>query len=94
MQAVAAASPVAKSTRVLLVALLMTLLNQFFLEPLATDNMMKRYNLEETSNGQGSEEYKKLKSNFGKLHGLSSLTNLVALCAAAIHGFFLSAALV
>lgn len=53
---------------------------------------MRRYELEESENGTATEEYKKLKANFGKYHGLSSLTNLIALCAAAVHGFYLSAA--
>lgn len=84
----------AKCTKALAVALAMTLLNQFILEPIATDNMMRRYELDDTPNGQETEEYKKLKANFGKFHGISSLTNLIALCAAAAHGVFLAAALV
>ena len=75
-------------------ALAMTLLNQFALEPIATKNMMRRYELDDTPNGQDTEEYKKLKANFGKFHGISSLTNLVAFMAATAHGFFLSAAFV
>lgn len=71
----------------------MTLLNQYLIEPITTKNMMRRYELEESENGTATEEYKELKSKFGKYHGLSSLTNLVALCAAAVHGFYLSAAL-
>jgi hypothetical protein len=82
-----------KSTKALGIALVMTLLNQFILEPKATDNMMRRYDLE-NSNQQDSDEYKKLKKSFGKLHGISSLVNLIALCAATAHGFFLSAALI
>jgi hypothetical protein len=82
-----------KSTKALGIALVMTLLNQFVLEPSATDNMMRRYDLE-NSNRQDSDEYKKLKKSFGKLHGISSLVNLIALCAATAHGFFLSAALI
>jgi len=84
----------AKSTKALLVALAMTLINQFALEPIATNNMMRRYELDDTPNGKETEEYKKLKADFGKFHGMSSLTNLVSLCAAGVHGFFLSAALV
>jgi hypothetical protein len=72
----------------------MTLLNQYVIEPITTNNMMRRYELEETQNGTASEEYRQLKSKFGKFHGISSLTNLIALCAAAIHGFYLSAALI
>jgi hypothetical protein len=72
----------------------MTLLNQYVIEPITTNNMMRRYELEETQNGTASEEYRQLKSKFGKFHGISSLTNLIALCAAAVHGFYLSAALI
>jgi Domain of unknown function (DUF4149) len=89
-----ATSTVIKSTKALSIALVMTLLNQFVLEPIATENMKRRYELDDTPNGQDTDEYKKLKANFGKFHGISSLTNLIALCAAAAHGFFLSAAFV
>lgn len=85
---------VAKSTKALLVALGMTLLNQLLLEPVATENMMRRYELDDTPGGKGTDEYKKLKANFGKFHGISSLTNLIAVCAAVAHGFYISAALV
>lgn len=82
----------AKSTKALTVALVMTLLNQFLLEPTATNNMMRRYELEE-ANTTDNDEYKTLKGNFGKYHGLSSLTNLIGLCAATAHGIFLAAPL-
>jgi hypothetical protein len=72
----------------------MTLLNQYLIEPITTKNMMRRYELEDSENGTATEEYKELKANFGKYHGLSSLTNLIALCAAAVHGFYLSAAFI
>ena len=81
-----------KSTVALLLALVMTLLNQLSLEPIATKNMMRRYELDNVPGGQETEEYKKLKASFGKFHGISSLTNLIALCAAVAHGFFLSGA--
>jgi hypothetical protein len=90
----AALSTVAKSTKSLVVALVMTLLNQFIIEPMTTNNMLRRYELEDTENGKSTDEYKSLKANFGKFHGISSLTNLVALCAAAAHGFYLSAAFI
>jgi hypothetical protein len=90
---VVAASLETISTQALLVALSMTLLNQFLLEPLAATNMMKLYSLEETSNGPYTKEYKRFQSNFGELRSLTFLMNLVALCAAAIHGFVLSASL-
>jgi hypothetical protein len=94
LTASAALTTIAKSTKSLIVALAMTLLNQFIIEPMTTNNMMRRYELEDTENGRNTDEYKALKANFGKFHGLSSLTNLVALCAAVAHGFYLSAALV
>lgn len=85
-------STIMKSTKSLILALFMTLLNQYLIEPITTKNMMRRYELEDSENGTATDEYKALKANFGKYHGLSSLTNLVALCAAAAHGFYLSAA--
>ena len=88
------ANVAAKSTKSLILALVMTLLNQLIIEPMTTNNMMRRYELEDTENGKNTEEYKSLKANFGKFHGISSLTNLVALCAAAAHGFYLSAAFI
>jgi hypothetical protein len=75
------------------VALAMTMINQFVLEPISTDNMMRRYELEDAGNNK-SDEYKKLKQNFGKFHGMSSLCNLIALCAGAVHGYLLATALV
>lgn len=94
LTASAAVNIIAKSTKSLIVALVMTLLNQFIIEPMTTNNMLRRYELEDTENGKNTDEYKALKANFGKFHGISSLTNLVALCAAAAHGFYLSAAFI
>jgi hypothetical protein len=83
-----------KSTKALGVALVSTLLNQFYLEPTSTNNMMERYRLEDLPGGKDSERYKELKANFGKFHGMSSLANLIALCAGAAHGVYIAAALV
>lgn len=94
-----------KSKLALYTALTMTLLNQFYLEPKATANMMERYRLEDGSTTTGDEkgaapkgiaspEYKKLKTQFGMLHGLSSLANLIALCGSMAHAVFLAPALV
>jgi hypothetical protein len=85
---------VKKSTIVLGVALGMTLLNQFYLEPLSTNNMMERYRLEDTPGGKDTDEYKQHKASFGKLHGMSSLTNLIALCAGVVHAVYIASALV
>ncbi len=81
------------SAKALGVALLMTLINQFFLEPKSTSNMMERYELEDKGE-QESDRYKTLKANFGKFHGMSSLTNLIGLCAGVAHAVYLSATLV
>lgn len=81
------------SAKALGVALLMTLINQFYLEPKSTSNMMERYDLE-SKGEQESERYKTLKANFGKFHGMSSLTNLIGLCAGVAHAVFLSVTLV
>lgn len=83
----------AASTKALGLALAMTLLNQFYLEPASTDNMMRRYELEGLPGGQDSEEYKTLKANFGKFHGMSSLTNLIALCGGVAHAVYLAGSL-
>ena len=83
-------------SKALLVALAMTLLNQFMLEPKSTKIMFERYDLDNSDdpNVQETEEYKTLKASFGKLHGMSSLANLIALCGAAVHGVCLASALV
>jgi hypothetical protein len=78
--------------RALSAALIMTLLNQFWIEPMTTENMMSRYRLEEEGK-TGSDEYKKLKGNFGKIHGVSSLANLISLCGGVAHAVYLAAAL-
>ena len=85
--------PTAKATKALGSAFVMTLLNLFYLEPTSTRIMFDRYELEEQEGGKNSAEYKKLAGNFGKFHGMSSLSNLVALCGAVAHGFFLASAL-
>jgi len=86
----------AKKSQVALgVALAMTLINQFYLEPKSTENMFERYMMEDDNpKADETDEYKKLKSSFGKLHGISSLLNLVALCAGVAHAVYLGAALV
>ena len=78
------------STKALSTALVMTLANQFYLEPLSTNNMMRRYELEGQEGGQQTDEYKQLKASFGKFHGMSSLTNLIALCGGVAHAVYLS----
>jgi hypothetical protein len=94
MPSLAAKAVVKSSTNALLVALAMTLLNQFVLEPLSTDNMFRRYDLDDTPGAQDTDEYKKLRSKFGMFHGMSSLLNLIAICAAVAHAFYLSSSFI
>ena len=75
-------------------SLAMTLLNLIFLEPYSTKIMLERYDLENQEGGQSTDRYKVLKAQFGKMHGMSSLTNLIALCGAVAHGVALAATLV
>ena len=74
-------------------ALSATLFNQLYLEPYSTKIMLERYDLENTEGGQDTERYKFLKSTFGKMHGISSLSNLIALCGGVAYGFILSSLL-
>jgi hypothetical protein len=55
--------------------------------------MMERYSLESRGEKE-SNEYKRLKAQFGKFHGMSSLTNLVALCGGVAHAIYMAAALI
>lgn len=82
------------SAKALVVALFMTLANQFYLEPLSSNNMMRRYELEKQDGGTDTDEYKTLKANFGKFHGISSLTNLIALCGGVAHAVYVAGTLV
>ena len=56
-----------------------------YVEPTSTSVMLSRHKLEDEGNVD-SAEFKALKSKFGKLHGMSSLANLVALAATGYHG--------
>ncbi|KAL7581467.1 hypothetical protein ACA910_022042 [Epithemia clementina (nom. ined.)] len=85
---------VGSSSKALGLAFAMTMLNQFYLEPKSTKIMLQRYELEGQAGGKDTNEYKSLKASFGKLHGMSSLTNLIALCAGMAHAIFLARALV
>ena len=71
-----------------------TLLNLLVLEPASTKIMFDRYEMEDLPGGKDSDKYKKLQAEFGKFHGMSSLTNLVALCGAVAHGINISSVLV
>jgi hypothetical protein len=75
-------------------ALIATLYNQFSLEPYTTKIMLERYELENSEAGTSTDRYKELRKQFGKMHGLSSLTNLMALCGTIAYGWILSAKLI
>eukprot|EP00803_Ostreobium_quekettii_P006307 evm.model.scf_1937.3 EVM.evm.TU.scf_1937.3 scf_1937:17117-21128(+) len=73
-------------------ALAATLGNWLLVEPRASTILLERYGLE---NGGAQDEgtkarIKALQKSFGKLHGVSSLLNLVALCGAMGHAWFLA----
>ena len=46
--------------------------------------MFDRYKLEDDGKRE-SDEYKSLAKSFGKFHGISSLTNLIAFCGGIVH---------
>jgi hypothetical protein len=83
----------AKSQKALAVSLAMTLLNQFLLEPKSTRNMLDRYRMEDEGR-DNTDEYKALRKKFGKFHGMSSLTNLIALLGGVAHASYLGMGLV
>lgn len=74
-----------------------TLLNLFWLEPATTTVMKLRAELEKMSDAASTGIYpegkaaqmKRFGADFGKFHGLSSVANLVALCAAIAYGWSL-----
>lgn len=68
----------------LLIAFFATLLNLLYLEPTSTRVMFDRYKLEDDGK-RDSDEYKTLAKSFGKFHGISSLTNLIAFCGGIVH---------
>ena len=76
----------------LAIAFITTLLNLLYLEPKSTSVMFDRYALEDDGK-RDTDEYKLKAKTFGKLHGISSLTNLVALCAGVVHGVRLASSL-
>ena len=60
---------------------------------MATESMFKRYQLENQEN-KDAERIKALRSEFGKLHGLSSTLNLAAVVTAVSHGWWLASRMV
>jgi len=75
------------------VAFIATLLNLLFLEPKSTRIMFDRYQLEDEGL-KTSDEYSEKAKAFGRLHGISSLANLVALCGGIVHAVRLASSLV
>jgi hypothetical protein len=61
-----------------------------YLEPTSTQIMMERYSLEDIPGATTSDKYKSLAKNFGKFHGISSLTNLIAFGGAVAQGYYIS----
>ena len=75
------------------VAFIATLLNLLYLEPTSTRVMFDRYKLEDDGK-KTSDEYSEKAKAFGKLHGMSSLANLIALCGGIVHAVRLASSLV
>ena len=76
----------------LAIAFFTTLLNLLYLEPTSSKVMFDRYELEDDGKKE-SDEYSQKAKSFGKLHGMSSLANLVSLCGGVIHGVRLASQL-
>ena len=76
----------------LAVSFVSTLLNLLYLEPTSTKVMFDRYQLEDDGK-KDSDEYSEKAKSFGKLHGRSSLANLVSLLGGLIHGVRLASGL-
>lgn len=70
----------------------MYLLNWLAIEPAATNVMLERYQLENSPN-RDAAQIKKLYGQFSKLHGTSSMLNLVCLVGACVHGWWLAGSL-
>ena len=79
---------------VLLLSLIMTLANLFFLEPRTTETLMKRIELEDMPGGKSSTKYNEATDSFLRYHALSSIANLICLCGAVIHSMHLATSFV
>lgn len=75
------------------VALVSSVVNWLYIEPVATNLMFERYNLENVPGEKDAAKIKQLYRQFGKFHGISSLFNLVALGAAVFHAWWLASRL-
>lgn len=76
---------------VLWVSLVSSLINWLALEPVTTKVMFQRYDLENLpeKTEEVKAQIKALYGKFGMYHGMSSLINLVILCSAFAHAWFL-----
>jgi hypothetical protein len=73
------------------VGLAATLANLLIVEPASTRSMFERYELEGMgAAGRDEARVAALRKEFGKLHGLSSMLNLVAVVTAIAHGAWLA----
>lgn len=73
-----------------------SLVNWLFIEPKCTGVMFQRYDLEnkEIKTEQDQAKIKGLYKQFGKWHGISSMINLVVLCAGFAHLWYLATLIV
>ncbi|GLI65156.1 hypothetical protein VaNZ11_008608 [Volvox africanus] len=78
------------------VSLVGLLVNWLAIEPICTDLMFQRYDIENLpeKTEADKERIATLYKQFGKWHGMSSLVNLVSFCVAVGHGWFLASLLV
>lgn len=76
---------------ILIAALAASMANWLFVEPTASGILMERYNLENssTNDSETKDKVAGLYKQFSKLHGISSLLNLVSVCAAFAHAWWL-----
>ncbi|KAG2423876.1 hypothetical protein HXX76_014930 [Chlamydomonas incerta] len=71
------------------------LANWLWLEPICTDLMFQRYDIENIPEKTDADKDKiaALYKQFGKWHGISSLVNLVSFCVVVAHGWYLASLL-
>ncbi|KAG2441228.1 hypothetical protein HYH02_010071 [Chlamydomonas schloesseri] len=77
------------------VSLVGLLANWLYLEPICTDLMFQRYDIENLPEKTDADKDKiaALYKQFGKWHGISSLVNLVSFCVVVAHGWYLASLL-
>lgn len=95
LNALTGGSPPQKEMILLAISAVASLVNLIVAEPAATKIMFERYELENAKDTPRDENaIKSLAKRFGKLHGISSLLNLVVLVCAVGHAYYLGARLV